>query len=180
MAAYDNGTEEYIMNYQPYSQAAPSSPLSSTAPHTATKKEVGHELAQAVGESSDVLVRAKTVFPLTLFPDTLTIDRTKLTITHKDFFKQAEVLSISVEDILNVTATVGPFFGSVKISTRFFDINRPYTVDHFWRADALRIKRIAQGYIIAHQKKIDTSILDTKELARMLDDLGKVAKEERV
>lgn len=144
------------------------------------KSEIAEKLVQTIGDSHDVLMRAQTVFPLTLFPDTLTIDRTKLTITHRDFFKAAEVLSISIEDILNVTATVGPFFGSVIISTRFFDVNKPYRVDHFWRADALKIKRIMQGYIIAKQKKVDTSALSCKELAKMLDELGKVAPQEKV
>lgn len=166
------------MNYQSYPQATPSDQIAPTTPHSVD--EVTQELEQAIGASSDVLVRAQTVFPLTLFPDTLTIDRTKLTITHRNFFKAGEVLSISIEDILNVTASVGPFFGSIKLSTRFFDLNRPYTVDHFHRADALRIKRIAQGYIIARQKKIDTSALSTEELAKLLDDLGKVGPQERV
>lgn len=144
------------------------------------KNKAHEELVQAIGDAHDILVRAKTVFPLTLFPDTLTVDRTKLTITHRDFFKSAEVLSIQIEDILNVTATVGPIFGSIKISTRFFDPDKPYTVDHFWRADALKIKRIMQGYLIARQKDVDSSALSTRELARLLDELGKVAPEEKV
>lgn len=147
---------------------------------TPEKSKAAQELVESIGDSHDVLVRAKTVFPLTLFPDTLTIDRAKLTITHRDFFGAGEVLTISIEDILNVTATVGPFFGSVIIATRFFDLNKPYKVDHFWRADALKIKRIMQGYIIAKQKKIDCSALSTKELAKMLDELGKVAPQEKV
>ncbi len=144
------------------------------------KEKAAQELRDAIGTSSDVLVRARTVFPLTLFPDTLTIDRTKLTITHREFYKAAEVLSISMDDILNVTASVGPFFGSIQVSTRFFDASRPYVVHHFWRADALKIKRIAQGYLIARQKNIDCGVLPTKELATLLDHLGKVPPEERV
>ncbi len=144
------------------------------------KTKAQEELVQAIGDAHDILVRAKTVFPLTLFPDTLTVDRTKLTITHRDFFKSAEVLSIQIEDILNVTATVGPVFGSVKLSTRFFDPDKPYTVDHFWRADALKVKRIMQGYMIARQKEVDCSALSTSELARLLDELGKVAAPEKV
>ncbi len=144
------------------------------------KQETAQELVQAIGDAHDVLFRARTVFPLTLFPDTLAIDRTKLSITHRDFFGVGEVLSINLEDILNVTASVGPFFGSVKIATRFFDPGKPYTVDKFWRADALKIKRIAQGYIIAKQRDIDCSALPTKELAKLLDELGKPSRAERV
>jgi hypothetical protein len=167
------------MNYDPFlnhSRVGAQLPSSKEA----EKQKVAHDLVEAIGDSHDVLARATAVFPLALFPDTITVDRTKLTITHRDFFKVGEVLSIGIEDILNITATVGPFFGSIKISTRFFDPNKPYEVDHFWRKDALKIKRIVQGYIIARQKNIDCSALSTKELAATLDRLGKVAPEEKL
>ncbi len=146
----------------------------------AQKQQTAQKLVKAIGNSHDVLFRARTVFPLTLFPDTISIDRTKITVTHRDFLRAGEVLSISIEDILNVTATVGPLFGSIKLSTRFFDPDKPYEIDHFWRADALKIKRIAQGYVIARQKKIDCSALSTPELAKMLDELGKVSGPDKV
>jgi hypothetical protein len=144
------------------------------------RQKAREELAQTIGDAHDVLVRAKTVFPFTLFPDTITIDRTKLTITHRDFFSVGEVLSIQIEDILNVTANVGPMFGSLKIATRFFDLQKPYVISYLPRADALKIKRIMQGYLIARQKEIDCSVIGTKELAAMLDELGKVGPEEKV
>lgn len=144
------------------------------------KQKVAQELVEAIGGSYDVLLRVTTVFPLTLFPDTITIDRTKLTITHRDFFKVGEALSINIEDILNVTAGVGPFFGTIKISTRFFDPDKPYVVYKLWRKDALRIKRILQGYIIALQKGVDCTSLPTRELARLLDELGEVTPSEKV
>lgn len=157
-------------------------PLVGVQVQQADKKHVAEEeLVEAIGESRDILVRAKTVFPLTLFPDTISLDRTKLTITHRDFFKAGDVLSIGIEDILNVAATVGPFFGSITITTRFFDQdNKPYKVDHFTRADALKIKRIAQGYVIAKQKGVDCSALSNPELTKLLDELGKVAPAEKV
>ena len=137
--------------------------------------EATKQLSDAIGGAHELLLSATTVFPFTLFPDTLTVDRTKLTVAHRSFFMVAEVMSIRVEDILNVTANVGPFFGSVQISTRFFDTQKPYTVNYLWRGDALKIKRIMQGYIIATQKKIDCSSLATKELVMLLDRLGQGA-----
>ncbi len=155
-------------------------PLFTGGASVAEKQHVKEELVQAIGDSHDVLARATTVFPLTLFPDTVTVDRSKITITHRDFFKVGEVVSLQIEDILNVIANVGPFFGSLKISTRFFDPEKPVTVDHLWRDDALRIKRIVQGYLVARQKEIDCNALSTKELAKTLDELGKVASPEKV
>ena len=131
------------------------------------------ELRNAIRGSNQVLATASTVFPLTLFPDTITVDRAKVTITRRNFFKAAEVMSLRIEDILNVTANVGPLFGSVKIASRVFSSEKPYVVDRFWREDALKLKRVMQGYIIALEKKIDCSQLSTDELAHMLDRLGK-------
>lgn len=130
------------------------------------------ELFDAVNRSHEVLFSANTIFPLTLFPDTATVDREKLTITRRRFFGVAESMSIRIEDILNVTADVGPFWGSFKISTRFFDPHKPYTVNYFWRHDVIRLKRIIQGYIIAIHEKIDCSAFSARELAKMLDELG--------
>jgi hypothetical protein len=136
------------------------------------KTEARQELQQAIGHSNEILVRAQTVFPFMLFPDTITIDRGTLTISHRSFFKIAEVISIRIEDILNTTANVGPFFGSLKITTRFFGTDKDYTINYLRRNDALKIKQILQGYIIALRKNIDCSALSPNELARMLSELG--------
>lgn len=129
-------------------------------------------LSDMIDRSDEVLLSVDTVFPFTLFPDTITIDREKLTVSHRVFFRVAEVVSIQIEDILNVTADVGPLFGSLKILTRFYDPDKPYTVNYMWRGDAIRAKRILQGYITAIQRKIDCSTLPAKELAVMLEKLG--------
>ena len=42
-----------------------------------------------------------------------------------------------------------------------------------WRGEAERMKRIIHGYVIAKQRAIDTSQLGTKELAHMLDEVGR-------
>ncbi len=156
---------------QPADQAADPAAVSPSAenPSPPNPKQ---ELKEAIKEASEVLVSATTVFPLSLFPDTLTVDRTKITTTRRTFFRVAEVVSIRIEDVLHVTAHVGPLFGSIKITSRIFSDEQPYTIDHFWRDDAMRIKRIAQGYLVALKNKIDCSTLSTEELAAMLDKLG--------
>lgn len=164
--------------YPPNRQPPPPAAINPAPATEYEKREVKKELTKAIGGAHEVLMTATTVFPFTLFPDTITIDRTKLTVAHRTFFRVAEVMSIRVEDVLNITANVGPFFGSVKIATRFFDTEKPYEVDYLTRDDTLRIKRIMQGYIIAMQRKIDCSALTSKELARMLDELGQGAPED--
>ncbi len=135
-----------------------------------TPEQAREQITQAIEGSNEVLASATTAFQI--FSDTLIIDRAKLTVTKRTFWKSAEVMSIRIEDVLNVTATVGPFFGSIKITSRVFNTDKPYTIDHFWRDDALRLKRVTQGYVIALQRGIDCSSLPAKELATMLDSLG--------
>jgi hypothetical protein len=131
--------------------------------------ETRQELRQAIQGSGEILATATTVIPL--FPDTLVLDRAKLTLTKRSFFKTAEVMSIRIEDLLNITADVDIFFGSVKVTTRIAS-TEPYRIGSFWRKDALHLKRVTQGYIIARQRNIDCSSLPSRELAGMLDKLG--------
>lgn len=134
------------------------------------RRQIEAEIKGAINDSFRPLAMATTVFPFTLIPDTVSIDREKLTVAHRVFVRVAEVLSIRISDILNITADVGPFFGSLKIASHVS--SQPLTVSYLWRNDALRFKRIAQGYLIALQKKIDLSPFSNPELAEMLDRLG--------
>ncbi len=88
------------------------------------------------------------------------------------FFRVAETISFRIEDILSVTSTVGPFFGGVKLVSRVMNNEQETTIGPMWRGEAEQIKRIVHGYVIAKQRGIDTSQLNTIELAGLLDKLG--------
>jgi hypothetical protein len=147
-----------------------SPPVQGAEPRTMTAEESKQELRNAIRGSNQVLATATSV--LALFPDTLTIDRAKLTVTKRNFFSAAEVMSMRIEDVLNVTASMGPLFGTVKIVSRVLNTEKPYVIGRFWRRDAERLKRVTQGYVIALQRNIDCSSLGTTELANMLIKLG--------
>jgi hypothetical protein len=148
-------------------------PTEPTNPHRYEKYKAQQELVQAVGSAHEILCHAKSVFPFMLFPDEITVDREQVSITHRQFFKMGEVNSIRIADILNVEANIGPFFGSLQISTRFFTSEKqPYQMKWLSRDEALRVKRILHGYLVAIKKNIDVSALTTEELAAMLDQLG--------
>jgi hypothetical protein len=129
-------------------------------------------LKKIVKRSHEVLVRAKTVFPFTLFPDTITVDRTKVTIHRRDFFFSSDVMSIRIEDILNVSCGVGPLFGSITIASRVMSTEDHFTINFFWRSDAVHLKHILQGYVIAVHNKIDCGHLDKDELLETIIELG--------
>ena len=141
-----------------------------TADTPKSPEETRQELEEAIEGSNDVLACATTTF--TFFPDTLTIDRAKLTVFRRTFMRSAQIMSIRMEDILNVTSSVGPLMGSILVFNRVNNSEKPYYIGKFWRKDAMRMKRIAQGYVIALQRKIDCSSLQTEELVHMLERLG--------
>jgi len=123
-------------------------------------------------KSHDILFKAKTVFPFNLFPDTVTVDREKITIANRFFFGVAKITSAPIRDILSVEADVGPFFGSVYITSRYFYTN-PHSINFLKRKDALNLQRLLQGYIIVHEQDIDCAKLGTEQLKVLLEDLGK-------
>lgn len=130
-------------------------------------------LSGEVGKSQRVLVSARTVFPFTLFPDTITIDRIRVTIAHNIFFKVATLLHIRIEDIITVTPSFGPIFASLKIITNSpADTDNPYIISYLTKADALKINRILKGYRIALDKDIKVDQLSNDELVETLDYLS--------
>jgi hypothetical protein len=152
------------------SQTQVSPPPNQPAAREVTAADTRRELQQAIKGSNQILAQATTV--LALFPDTMTVDRAKVTITKRTFYRMAEVMSMRIEDILNATFTVGPIFGTVTIVSRVLNDDQSYTIGRFWRTEAKRLKRVLQGYVIALQRQIDCSKLEARELASMLERLG--------
>lgn len=143
--------------------------ISLPVPHLERGEE---RLLDATNKGHEILIKTNTVFPFNLFPDTITVDREKLTIANRFFFRVAKITSVPVRDILSVEADVGPFFGSVHLTSRYFFTN-PQTISFLWRGDAIKIQRLLQGYIIAHERNIDCSAIDKEQLVTLLNDLGR-------
>jgi hypothetical protein len=129
------------------------------------------DLQQIAHNSQEVLVQAKAVFPFMLFPDVLTVDRVKVTVKRHKFFGVSDEISTQIQDVLNVEADVGPFFGSLKMWTRFFN-SEPLEINFLTRQDALDVRHILQGYVIARQEEYDCDSLDKDELVPLLTKLG--------
>lgn len=141
------------------------------------KAEQGsEEIIELTERTQDVLFEAHTVFPFTLFPDTLTLDREKLTIAERYFWRVAKITSVPVSEILSCQASVGPFFGSIHLVFSFFADNER-TVKFLWREDATKLQRMLHGYIIAHKRQINTTNISAEDLKVMLKEIGQGASE---
>lgn len=151
----------------------PTDPPRQNASQTELQK-AEEALKTSARTASEVLVTATTVFPFTLFPDTITVDREKVTIVRRLFFGAANVKSIKLEDVLDVTAGTGPIFGSLRIMSRGIVPDSSYKLQFLKREDALKVKRIIQGCIILSSKEgVDLDVIETKQLVDMLERSGR-------
>lgn len=141
-------------------------------PIKAAQKNSMEQIKQLTKRSNEVLCSAKTVWPFALFTDHVVLDRTKLTITKRDFFWSRQVMSIRIEDILNVSSDVGPFLGSINVVIRIMNSDDHINVSYLQRSDATHLKHIIQGYVIAQHNKIDVAHLTKDQLIETLTDLG--------
>ncbi|MCA9341704.1 hypothetical protein KC952_04210 [Candidatus Saccharibacteria bacterium] len=131
-------------------------------------------LSSFTERTHEVLASVKT-FPLpqNIFPDTIILDRAKLTITTRSFFWDHKTISVHIEDILNVECSTGPFFGSITVSIRIMNSTDHYTIDCLWKRDAIYLKNIIEGCMIAHRNNLETSNMDSTTLRDALLELGK-------
>jgi hypothetical protein len=129
------------------------------------------KLRAVVRESHTILVKAKAVFPFQLFTDTINVDRHKLTIIYRQFWGIEQKVSVPIENIKNIEADLGPFFGTVTVTSDLF-INNTQIVHFLWRDDAKKIQKLVQGMVVAQAEGIDLNKIETKQLREMLIDLG--------
>lgn len=131
------------------------------------------QMHKVVEQSQEILAGARTVIlPMNIFPDTVTIDRMKVTINLWESLWSHRIVTLRIEDILNVAANTGLLFGSLTISTRVMNSTDHFVIMGFWNRDVIRLKRVLQGYMIALHQGIDVSGLSTDRLVRKLDELG--------
>ena len=132
--------------------------------------EAMQALNRAVWDSNEVLVTADTTSKL--HKSTLTLNRAKLFAERRSALGAVDDMSVRIEDVLNISATLGPISGTVKIATKFNTPGTPYSIGPFHRKDTVRLKRIIQGYIIALQRQINLNMIPTNELITHLYEIG--------
>jgi hypothetical protein len=51
-------------------------------------------------------------------------------------------------------------------------VRASFFVKFLWRDDTVKIQRLLQGFILAHQKGVDCSAIEKDQLIILLNDLG--------
>lgn len=130
------------------------------------------KLADVAENADEVLFQADTVFPFTLFPDTLKVDRQKIMLIHREFFQVSNTQNVQLNDIQSIEADTGPFFGTLQITTQQFE-NTVLKIHFLTRKDTLMAQQLLQGVVIANQQNIDYANIPTSQLVPLLKKLGR-------
>ncbi len=122
-------------------------------------------------EAQQKFLEIKTVFPFDLFPDTLSIDATKINIVSRVFFASESTKSIEINEVADVIVESIPFLATLKIQCA----RGPVVIHYLKPSEAKKAKRIIQGLLIAKRQGIDISRLDISDKMQQVEELGKSA-----
>lgn len=127
--------------------------------------------------SDATLFNTSTIFPFTFFPDSIIIDKTKITIIERLFFFNADIRSYAIEDVLNVEVAIGLFFSTLTCITRY-DNKKAFTLRYLKKKDASFARKLIQGLIIAKREGVHLEEISGKEIISYGEVIGKGISQE--
>lgn len=123
-----------------------------------------------VNNSNRILLRVFSVFPLDLFPSSIIVEETRLTIIHRQLFS-SQAYSVDIKNISNVFIDTGILFSQLTIVSDTF-VENQVVIDKLWKKEAIFIRRIVEGLRMFVDKDIDTTGYKTEELIDKLRELS--------
>lgn len=141
--------------------------------------EINKQKLENIMDRHDIeLLRATSLFPFQLFPDTITIDTTKITIVEKTMFATEAIHSCTLKDLSDVEVQTAFFMGTVYIrympQSNSPGMNEPkeIKITALSREDAMKAKKILRGVLVAKAEKINIASLTPEELKAILEKFG--------
>ncbi len=141
--------------------------------------EQNRQRLKVVTERQDIVVlRVESVFPFSLFPDTLIIDTTKITIAKKQLFLTEYITTIPLKDLGDVNVQTFLFLATVVLKympqSNSPGTNEPVTlsISNLKRKDAIKAKNILKGAIVAKVEEIDIAKLSPEDIKVVLQKFG--------
>ena len=123
-----------------------------------------------VNNSNRILLRVFSVFPLDLFPSSIIVEETRLTIIHRQLFS-SQAYSADIKNISNIFIDTGVLFSRLTIVSDTF-VENQVIIDKLWKKEAIFIRRIIEGLRMFVDKDIDTTGYKIEELINKLRELS--------
>ncbi len=129
------------------------------------------KVANLVKKSNRILISISShAFPFELFPDTINIEESRITIINRRFLS-SEVHSVDIKDISNVFINQTVFFAQLVIISKTYEENE-IKIRHLRNEEAVLARRIIEGLRVFENKQIDTFNYTKKELISKLKELS--------
>lgn len=106
-------------------------------------------------------------FPIDLFPDTLQVEDTRVTVVTRRFFFTSEVYSVDIKNISNVVINTAPLFAEIVIISNTFAQNE-IKIRYVWKEQAFEIRQIIEGLRAFDKEGVDTLSFSKQELMNKL------------
>ncbi len=130
-----------------------------------------HKLNNMMSKSNRIIVSISSLFPWDIFPDTLNIEETRITVIQRQLFS-SQVHSVNIKDISNIFIDMDLFLAAITIVSNTFEENN-IKIMKLRKKEAVLARRIIEGLRVFMEKDIDTSRYTTKELINKLKELSK-------
>lgn len=138
------------------------------------KKDIASQkLENLAGKADNVLLKVSTVFPFTFFVNDIIIDPYKVSVIFREFFWSEHIHSIMVKDILDVVVETSIFFATIKFVDQGYTENS-VNITYLKKDDALKVRKVVQGLVIAHRQAVDLSVLSPGHIKDKSEELGKI------
>lgn len=139
-----------------------------------TKKDIANQkLTELAGKADNVLLKVSTVFPFTFFVHDIIVDPYKVNVIFREFFWSEHIHSIMVKDILDVVVETSLFFATIKFVDQGY-VENTINITYLKKEDALELRKVVQGLVIAHRQAVDLSVLNPTNIKDKATELGKV------
>lgn len=131
------------------------------------------KLTDMADKSDNILLKVSTTWPFTLFVHDIIIDPYKVNVIFREFFKSERIHSIMIKDITDIFIETSIFFATVKIVDLGF-VENTVDIPYLKKDDALKVRKIVQGLVIAQKQSIDMSNMRPSDIKDKTEELGKV------
>ncbi len=149
-------------------------PVPLPPPVIETPEDQSRKLDQLAEVDNKALFTCSTVFPFSIFPTTLIVDRNKVTVREYFFFGSRQLQTFLIQDVMNILVAESLLFASIQlVHSRFPD--EKIDIHNLTKADARKFRLIVQGLMVADKQGLNLTTIPYDELVPKIEQVGKTA-----
>ena len=121
-----------------------------------------------IQKSNRCIITVSSVFPWNFFPNTITVEESRITFTFRQFLS-SQSYSVEIKDISNVFIETSLLFAKLQIVSRTY-VQNDIKVDHLNIKKANKVRMIIEGLRTFADQNIDSSNYEIDELIAKIEE----------